>query len=676
MNQRTAERLKRALAQLKSGNPQDARSILVDILKDEPDVEQAWYMLSFAVPNPERQVYSLKQALKINPYYEKATERLEKLTGQKVNLPSAPRVEEKAAPRKFPPEKSESEPEPDEEEMGRPPTEEPLDEGEDLLSQRLFGGGSEISDKGPADLPKVKSAPRSVGMSATVPIDKLQEEAEESKPKKVKKPLTPRARRMYLLGILFVILVAISAYAYTNGLIPILTNLQNQTSRIVPTRTPKPTATGEVSTSTSQPTATSQQDATNTVPPTATRPVVPTSSPPPLAPEIQAAMEEIQSQVLTIRGTTVSVSVNNYFVSQAKIQEVLETAFFAPEFSAFVDNEELAYQALGLSGSTYDLRNHYMNMWVEGLGGVYDPLGKSIYVTGLGFDAVEKYTYAQLFTQALVDNQVDISGLGFYPSCQIGTQACEALYALVKGDGSFLQQQWESRFASSAEKTEIDSLDFQPFFIGGSIPPAFAEVDLAFPYVQGAAFVERLVNGSGWSAVDNAYLKPPSTTEQILHPEKYLSGEGAIVVDDSPLSTVLDDGWREIKNESLGEWMTYLILAFGDDPLTQQAEDVAASAAAGWGGDQVQVYFNDQANSSVVLAHWSWDTPADAEEFAGVMNEYVGVQFFNQPTEISGGLCWEGDTVMCLLAFDQDVVWVSAPDMDTAQAILDLFPVE
>jgi hypothetical protein len=676
MNQRTADRLKRALAQLKSGNPQDARSILVDILKDDPEVEQAWYMLSFAVPSPERQVYSLRQALKINPYYDKARERLEKLTGEKVDLPAVPMVEEEEpASRDFSAPEVTKEPEPEPEDVVQPAWEEPQDASEDLLSQRLFGGGSEDKE---ADVskPSASSARQQAGYSATVPIEKSEEAPKEKKPKKERKPLNPRTRRMYLLGILVVILIGIGGYAYNNGLAPLLSNLQSVADKGSPIKTSTPTKAEVVPTSTSEPTATSQLEPTNTLLPTATRPAVPTSSPPPLAPDIQAAMDDIQAQVLTIRGAADSVAVNNYFVSQAKIQEVLETTFFSPAFSTFVENEELVYQALGLSGPSYDLRNHFMNMWVEGLGGVYDPEANSIYITGLGFNAVEQFIYSQLFTQALIDNQIGISTLGFYPECQLGSQACEAVYALVKGDASFLQQQWATRFTSSEDKAEIDALEFQPFFIGGSLAPAFAEADLAFPYVQGASFVERLVNGSGWSAVDNAYLNPPTTTEQILHPEKYLSGEEAVVLDDSPLSTLLGDEWREIKNGALGEWKTFLILAYGDDPLAQQEKDVAASAAAGWGGDQVQVYYNDKENSSVLLAHWTWDTPTDAEEFADVMLEYVGIQFFDQPTEISGGLCWDGETAMCLLAFDQDVVWVSSPDMDIAQAVLGLFPIE
>jgi len=84
MDKKITNSLRQALDLIKSGKVKSARPILVEILKTNPDIEQAWYMLSFAVPNKERQIYALNQVLRINPGHEKARDRLAKLTGQPV----------------------------------------------------------------------------------------------------------------------------------------------------------------------------------------------------------------------------------------------------------------------------------------------------------------------------------------------------------------------------------------------------------------------------------------------------------------------------------------------------------------------------------------------------------------------------------------------------------------
>ena len=61
----------------------------------------------------------------------------------------------------------------------------------------------------------------------------------------------------------------------------------------------------------------------------------------------------------------------------------------------------------------------------------------------------------------------------------------------------------------------------------GDLPP-FIEAQLIFPYVQGQQFVQRLyeTGGGSWSLVNSAYrFRPPASSEQILHPDKYLQVE-------------------------------------------------------------------------------------------------------------------------------------------------------
>ena len=81
MDRQTALQLKNALGLLRSGQNDNAREILVKVLKQDAACDQAWFLLSFAVAEEERKIYALQQALRINPGNVKAIEQLAVLLG-------------------------------------------------------------------------------------------------------------------------------------------------------------------------------------------------------------------------------------------------------------------------------------------------------------------------------------------------------------------------------------------------------------------------------------------------------------------------------------------------------------------------------------------------------------------------------------------------------------------
>jgi hypothetical protein len=130
----------------------------------------------------------------------------------------------------------------------------------------------------------------------------------------------------------------------------------------------------------------------------------------------------------------------------------------------------------------------------------------------------------------------------------------------------------------------------------------------SFPYSEGGLFVKALHERGGWSAVDAAFERPPETTEQILHPEKYHAGEGSIPVD-MPELAAADDAWHPA--DVMGEFATRAMLrALGLEAAT------AERAAAGWGGDVLRVGRSDGgAAPAALLWETAWDSALDADEF-------------------------------------------------------------
>jgi hypothetical protein len=134
--------------------------------------------------------------------------------------------------------------------------------------------------------------------------------------------------------------------------------------------------------------------------------------------------------------------------------------------------------------------------------------------------------------------------------------------------------------------------------------PAILRVTLVAPYLRGLQFVAALQGRGGWPAVNNAHRRPPATTEQVLHPEKYFAREPGEQIEISDNGAVLAAGFKRIEGDTLGELELAVYLGQGRPSGTDD------EAAAGWAGDRLAVYSR---RSEVAVIWWTtWDDDAEA----------------------------------------------------------------
>jgi hypothetical protein len=138
-----------------------------------------------------------------------------------------------------------------------------------------------------------------------------------------------------------------------------------------------------------------------------------------------------------------------------------------------------------------------------------------------------------------------------------------------------------------------------------------------FTHVDGLMFVARARRRRPWSAVDALWTDPPSSTEQILHPEKYESCDAPVTIDPSSLPALPGLG-RPAGSDVVGELAIRAWLG------TAWNTDVASRAAAGWGGDRAGLYESPPVRAdagaparSAALAWLTvWDDAGEADDFA------------------------------------------------------------
>ena len=60
----------------------DALEILTSHIRQNPELEEAWFLLSFALQDPQRKQECIERVILINPNNTRAKERLAKITGK------------------------------------------------------------------------------------------------------------------------------------------------------------------------------------------------------------------------------------------------------------------------------------------------------------------------------------------------------------------------------------------------------------------------------------------------------------------------------------------------------------------------------------------------------------------------------------------------------------------
>jgi hypothetical protein len=116
------------------------------------------------------------------------------------------------------------------------------------------------------------------------------------------------------------------------------------------------------------------------------------------------------------------------------------------------------------------------------------------------------------------------------------------------------------------------------------------------------------ITANDWTAVNQAFEDLPLSTEHVLHPEKYLLREPPVAVELPDVAAALGEGWTEIAQDTLGE---FLIMSYLE---THVAPQLAAGAATGWGGDGY-VLFEGPDDQNVLVWRIAWDDADEAREF-------------------------------------------------------------
>jgi hypothetical protein len=339
--------------------------------------------------------------------------------------------------------------------------------------------------------------------------------------------------------------------------------------------------------------------------------------PPP--PDIAAQIDEVVGQVPPLRQLEPLREVPYVLLTRAELASELES-LVAEE----IDRETLATEArvlsrLGLLPEDADLYELLLSLYESQIAAYYRPDTGSFYIIERDqpFAAMDRMIVAHEYTHALQDQHFDLEGSRVSDPSE--GDATLAQLAAVEGDASLVMFRWAFENLSLQEQLQLFS---------GMVPnptdqalletmPPILRRQLEFPYAEGFLFASQVEARGGWTAINETLFEPPASTEQIIHPEKYFAGELPVRLSPAHSAADLGDGWRDVYQQTMGELNVQIWLADGEAPpmpgLPAPPTDWQ-QAAAGWGGDRLHMFENDEGQWAIVW-QTAWDSAQDAQEF-------------------------------------------------------------
>ncbi|MGH7644383.1 MAG: hypothetical protein ACREMR_02230 [Gemmatimonadales bacterium] len=263
---------------------------------------------------------------------------------------------------------------------------------------------------------------------------------------------------------------------------------------------------------------------------------------------------------------------------------------------------QTALRLFGLIPDTLDLRRTFVTVLTEQVAGFYDPDSGALYIAGDLDDALRvRLTVSHELVHALQDQYVKLDSIVRQRRQNDRRLAAHAVLegqATLAQIGVMMPEQrvdtlapnwfWSQREVTAALQSQMPQFASAPLWL---------REGLVFPYLAGADFVNWF--GRRYPGAHPFPPRMPSSTEHILHPDRFLDGD-----EPTGLAFVRAEGIRY--EDGLGEFEIRVLLT----ELTR-VEARGAALAAAWDGDRFAVIDRD-----ALVWYSVWDDDLAADRFA------------------------------------------------------------
>jgi hypothetical protein len=331
------------------------------------------------------------------------------------------------------------------------------------------------------------------------------------------------------------------------------------------------------------------------------------------AAKLCAQIPPLAEELTKVSGMNMRHPVPCDFITKDKIKEFLNKRIKDVAKPEDLRAEELTLKKFGLVPQDFDLAKNTIELLTEQAAAFYDYDRKKLFVTNTTSSETQEPVLSHEIAHAIADQNFNLAK--FIKAGRKSDDGATARLAVMEGQATWLMSELLARKMGQSLKGSPALLAMMSGASDGGAgqfpvfdnSPLYLRLTLVFPYTKGMLFQNALFERDGQKGFTEVFLKPPASTQQIMHPEKYFSGvkptQPALPQPDLPKS------YKSLVGGSLGELEHTIMLE------QYSGKTRAAAIAPHWRGCAFDLLENKKPSRIVLLYSAEWDTEDAAREY-------------------------------------------------------------
>ncbi len=327
-------------------------------------------------------------------------------------------------------------------------------------------------------------------------------------------------------------------------------------------------------------------------------------------------VDDMAAALSGITGWQIRKKVPSEMLSNDRFRRIVATSVKKASHDKEILAEETTLKMFGFVPQDFNLARESVDLVSEQAAAFYDYNKKRLFVLeSTPSGAEQQLALVHELAHALADQH---HHLGKYLTRgSPDDDATTARQAVMEGQATWLA--WAYMTKRNGGKSEVppdilDKLTSSVGVDGDDFPifskaPLYIRESLTFPYNEGMRFQDAVFRKLGRRGFDEVFTRAPLDTQQILHPDLYLSNQKPTEPDPPALPAKELPLVRSLTDGTLGE--------FDFSALLRQyvSEKEGAGAASHWRGGAFRLYEYKHDKAPLLAYTSDWDSPEAARVY-------------------------------------------------------------
>jgi hypothetical protein len=351
-------------------------------------------------------------------------------------------------------------------------------------------------------------------------------------------------------------------------------------------------------------------------------------------PEFLRAADEVLAQMSQLLSLPIKEPLKKSLRSKQEIRAYLirEEKEDRDEAQRYADRKAL--EAFGLIPKDFPLDSFMLDVLTEQVAGLYDPKTKEFYIADWIPADEQRSVMSHELTHALEDQSFHIES--WIKAARPNDDAELARQSVSEGSALAAMVDYTLRDQKIGVRElpdvsllirsgAIEEMDKDPNLAKA---PRIIRDELLFPYLAGTTFSQDFLKAhNGWGDIALIFQNPPDSTQQIIHPDLYLSGVKPVPVTLPEWKGLVPADWKLLEENVMGEF------GFGEVLKQFLGQERADTISSSWAGDRYAVFEDAKTKNTPLVFRLALDNADDAARVFGQYSEALE-QKYNSGKEL------------------------------------------